>query len=103
MKAETKVKWKMRLNHIKETGKVIIVPLFVGGTIGAAWCGYVESIRNSRNNQKMAVRLEHTMEVVENNAQCQLHDRQTLLEMERQNALLFEKCLKETEGKQESA
>ena len=94
MKAETKVRLKMvgrKIgNFIKDWG----LPIFGGLTIGAAWNGYVTSNR-------VDAEVRNLKKVVDNNAHCQMHDRETMLELERQQNLLFEKALKETAGEAE--
>lgn len=71
-------------------------PLFLCATTGAAWCGLKASFKANRLERE----LERTQKVVDNNARCQRYDRETLLDLERQQNLLLEKAFNMTEGKE---
>ena len=99
MKPETKAKIAVGWRKVKSAAKTVIVPLFIGGTIGAAWGGYAMGFAGIKAIVKTRDELNDLKDVVANNAHCQQNDRDKLLELERQQNLLFEKALRETEGK----
>ena len=96
-KEKVKVKW----GKVKTFVHDYWFPLFGGMTVGAAWGGYKMGFANAKQINKVSDRLEATVEVVENNARCQQYDRNRLEELQRQQNLLMERALKETEGKAE--
>ena len=83
------------LRWLNDWGK----PLFLGATAGAAWCGWKASFKVAKVERE----LERTKKVVDNNARCQMYDRETLLDLERQQNLLMEKAFNITEGKTEKS
>ena len=92
MKAETKAKiqiaWRKTKKFVRDWG----LPIFGGLTIAAAWDGHNKATRNCRD-------IERLKEVVDNNAFCQVRDREKMLELEHQQNKLLEKALEVTEGK----
>ena len=94
MTNETKAKWQRRLGKAKRFLKDYGLPIFAGATAGAAWSGHKRAIKLERQ-------LAHTNNVVDHNADVQRADRERLLDLERRQAFLFEKALRETEGKTE--
>ena len=101
MTESTKAKIKVKWGKVKKFISDYWFPIFGGATVGAAWGGYRMGFANAKSISKVSERLEATVEVVENNARCQQYDRDQLHELQRQQALLMEKALKETEGEAE--
>lgn len=99
MSPERKAKLQMKWERVKAFGKDWIFPIFVGGTIGAAWGSYFSVFGLDKRIRQMNEQQKELIRTVENNADCQITDRQRMLELERQQNLLFERALKETEGK----
>ena len=92
MKDTTKAWWRQKWEHVKE----FAIPFFCGATIGAAWFGYGNSIRNSWNIDKLQNQVDH-------NVGCSISDRRRIEELEKNRDLLMKKALNVTEGKEESA
>ena len=90
-KARRSVRKAKVVRWLNDWGK----PLFLGATATAAWCGWKASFKVNRLERE----LERTQKVVDNNARCQRYDRETLLDLERQQNLLLEKAFNITEGK----
>ena len=92
MKAETKAKlsigWRKTKQFMKDWGW----PIFGGLTIAAAWDGHNKANKNRKDLNSLA-------KVVNNNAFCQLRDREKMLQLEHQQNKLLEKALEVTEGK----
>lgn len=101
MTRETKAKWTVRWLKAKDFIHRNGGWIFAGATTFAAWRGYEKSKQNSRRIRTLFQRTEVLKDVVNNNADCQMRDRERMLELERQQNLLFEQALKETEGKAE--
>lgn len=99
MKPNTKAKLEMRWNKVKEFLREWGIPLGVGATVGAAWGSYFSVFSLDKRIRGIHAQQEEIIKIVENNADCQIADRQRMLELERQQNLLFERALKETEGK----
>lgn len=102
MTKETKAKLGMYWGKFKRAVKVAALPMFVGGTVGAAWGGYIAAFRHNKDIAELRTNLRETNDVVTHNARVAQYDQQRLSELERQQTLLFERALKETEGEKAS-
>ena len=98
---EFKVKAKVKAKKAWTTAKPYLGAIAIGGTIGAAWGGYMGAFSNDARLKRMEKQMRGLVEVVNNNADCQVADQKRLNNLERQNNLLFEEALKRTEGKAE--
>ena len=76
-----------------------LLPLFVGGTIGAAWGGYFAAFKNHADNKKTNERLENLAKDVYHNGSCGACDRKRIEKLEEDNRVLMRKALETTEGK----
>lgn len=92
MSPEKKAKWEMRKARLTSWAKETLPWLFAGATVGAAWGGYLMGISACNRTA------DHS-EAIGELARNQIEDRERMLELERQQNLLFERALKETEGK----
>ena len=105
IKPETKAKVKQRA---KKVGNAIIswAPwLAIGTTISAAWLGCCETIHNSSEIKKIYRLIDqhahagnNLLEVVNNNVDAAEEDRKRIEELEKENRILMEKALRETNG-----
>ena len=102
MTKETKAKLGMYWGKFKRAVKAAALPMFVGGTVGAAWGGYIAAFRHNKDIAELKANLRGTNDVVTHNARVQQYDQQRLSELERQQNMLFERALKETEGEKAS-
>lgn len=101
MTEATKAKIKVTAGKIWRGVKDNIFPIFCGATIGAAWGGWKMGRSNHRRLDELEAKYNRAVEVIDNNATCQSHDRDRMLELEHRQNELFERALKETEGKTE--
>lgn len=99
---------KVKLQTLWEKTKGLVVPLAVGGGIGMLFGGYFGAIINANNIEKLEERtdqieatINHNVDVDNHNIQIAREDHAKLEELVRQNNLLMEKALQETEGKAE--
>ena len=100
---ETYVKWQITKNKIAGA----LIPFSIGATIGAAWLGYAESIKNAGDIAKLK---KATSQIEAKAKYCindhaehidKLHDH--VMELERQNNLLLEKAFRDTLGEEEKS
>lgn len=95
---ETFAKWQ----QTKRKARSLAVPLVIGGTIGAAWGGYGQSLKNSIDIKRLGDCHNSLSDVVNNNANCSIADRRRIEELERQNAVLMREALERTEGTEQT-
>lgn len=91
MTNETKAKWLCRWNKFKEA----LVPIFIGGTIGAAWSSYfIGGMWNAHDISKLQKHERQQDAALE-------EAKERIGALERQNAQLMEEALKRTNGEAE--
>ena len=101
MKPETKVKIKMKAvkawRKVKEAAPTV---LSFGGCV-LIGVGAGKGYRNSREIRTLKANDHELAKAYNEMSERQQQDRDRMLELERQQNLLFERALKETEGKAE--
>lgn len=95
VKESTWWKWQIAKQRASEIG----IPMFIGATIGAAWCGYANMFRNEKQHRQIAGAIDDLAAASGDQLVCYRHQEARISELERQNALLLERALRETEGK----
>lgn len=92
LKPETKARLKMEAGKIGRFVKRWAVPALVGATGAAAWSGHKRSVQLEK-------RMNRAEYVIDNNADVQIFQGKLISELQRQQNVLLEKALVETEGK----
>ena len=84
---------------IKHKASDVGIPMFVGATMGAAWCSYTNMFRNVKEHRQIAGHINQLADAHNDNVTALNKQGERISELERQNALLMERALRETEGK----
>lgn len=100
MKAETKAKIKVKVNHFVNAVKEWTVPILVTTTIAAAWDGHIQSKKNQRAIEGLRHNQGVIKDVVNHNAECLVHTNDRVSELEKANGKLLGEAINVTEGKE---
>ena len=92
LKPETTARLQTQVGKIGRVVKRWAIPALVGATGAAAWSGHKRSVQLEK-------RMNRAEYVIDNNADVQIYHGKVIAELQRQQNVLLEKALVETEGK----